>query len=159
MRGTIAPGAALLALWAGLSGCSARSDGKAQDGKEAARPPVAVEAGQARGSEITEGIDVVGTLVPRFDAEVKSEVSGKVSEVLVTEWVRVRKGTPLARVDTSEGEVIVQKAQAAVVAKASGRPFPVASRLAWSSASHDLFPVTRGRLSRSVGTARSSLSC
>lgn len=113
MRRTIGLGATLLALAAGVAGCSPGGGEKAPGGTPAGKPPVAVEASPARASAITEGIDVVGALAPRFDAEVKSEVSGKISDVYVTEWVRVTKGTPLARVDTSEAQLIVQKAQAA----------------------------------------------
>ncbi|HEY5996480.1 MAG TPA: efflux RND transporter periplasmic adaptor subunit, partial [Candidatus Deferrimicrobiaceae bacterium] len=62
----------------------------------------------------------VGTLVPRFDAEVKSEFAGRVAEVFVDQWVRVKAGSPLARVDTREGEVVVRRAESSVaMAKAN----------------------------------------
>ncbi len=110
-RGRIA-WAAILVLSAGLAGCSA--EGKDSRAAGAGKPAVAVEVQKAAAVEIANGIDVVGTLVPKFQAEVKSEVSGSIAEVYVTEWVRVKKGAPLARVDTREAEALLKKAEAAV---------------------------------------------
>ena len=59
-------------------------------------------------------IDAVGTLSPRRDAAVKSEFGGTVAEVYVTEWVRVREGDRLARVDSREAEAVVKRTRAAV---------------------------------------------
>ncbi|MBF0099924.1 MAG: efflux RND transporter periplasmic adaptor subunit [Desulfobacterales bacterium] len=70
--------------------------------------------------DIIEGIDFVGTLTPRFQAEIKSEYTGIVEAVYVTEWQQVKKGDPLAKLDTREGDILLRKAQAAVeVIKAS----------------------------------------
>ncbi len=104
--------AALLVLSAGLAGCSA--EGKDSMAAGPGKPPVAVEVQRAAAVDIANGVDVVGTLVPKFQAEVKSEVSGAIAEVFVTEWVRVKKGAPLARVDTREAEALLKKAEAAV---------------------------------------------
>ena len=50
----------------------------------------------------------------------KSEYLGVVTDVYVNEWVRVKKGTPLAKIDTREMEIISQRARAAVeMAKAA----------------------------------------
>jgi len=76
---------------------------------------VAVETAAARLGELTESVEVVGTLAPKFEAEVKTEHTGIVSEVYVTEWVRVEKGTPLARLDSREAEAEVAGARAAVM--------------------------------------------
>lgn len=118
----LAAAALLVSVLAAVSpGCSGKGspDGKA-GGKEAGPPAVAVEATRAAAADIEEGIDVVGTLSARFQAEVKSEVGGTVAEVYVTEWVRVRKGDPLVRVDTRETEALLKRAEASVeMAKAS----------------------------------------
>lgn len=71
---------------------------------EAGRPPVPVTAVAATVGSLGESVEVVGTLVPKFTADVKSEVTATVTEVYVTEWVPVRKGDRLARFDTSEIE-------------------------------------------------------
>ncbi|HSL22867.1 MAG TPA: efflux RND transporter periplasmic adaptor subunit [Vicinamibacterales bacterium] len=74
----------------------------AQPAAKAGRPPVAVATVAATTADLTEAVDVVGSLAAKFSAEVKSEVSGVVNAVYVTQWVPVRRGTPLARLDTSE---------------------------------------------------------
>ena len=96
-------------------GCSGQgtADGKAGK-KDDGKPPVAVEVSPATTADITDGVDVVGTLAARLQSEVKSEVGGSVAEVYVTEWVRVKKGAPLARVDTSEVEAQKNRAEASV---------------------------------------------
>jgi membrane fusion protein, multidrug efflux system len=107
-------GAVLAALWVGMWGCSKTNEAGKGVEKTGALPPVAVEATTVQARDLTEGIEVVGTLTPKLEARLKAEYSGIVTEVYVTEWVRVKKGTPLAKLDTREIEAIVQKAQAAV---------------------------------------------
>ncbi len=124
--------AAMIVLLGGIIwGCSAQSGEKPQAKKEAARPPVAVEVARVAASDIVDGIEVVGSLAPKFGADVRSEYTGIVTEVPVTEWVRVRKGDVLARLDTREIEVTLQKVRAAVeVAKANLLQGEVAERRA-----------------------------
>jgi len=73
-------------------------------GTAAARPAVAVEVAPVVSGDLKESIAVVGALTPKFQAEVKTEYSGTVTDVLVTEWVRVSKGTILLRFDAREAE-------------------------------------------------------
>ncbi|MGE5190004.1 MAG: efflux RND transporter periplasmic adaptor subunit [Gemmatimonadota bacterium] len=115
-----AAAAALLLLAAWLPGCTAQGRGTGEAAGKAGRPPVAVEAARAAVADVADGIDVVGTLAARHDAEVKSEYGGTVSEVYVTEWVRVKKGQPLAKVDSREGEAVREKARAAVALARAG---------------------------------------
>jgi RND family efflux transporter MFP subunit len=63
---------------------------------------------------MVDAINVVGTLAPKFAADVKSEVSGTVTSVSVTEWVAVRKGQQLARLDTSEELAAIEAVKAGV---------------------------------------------
>lgn len=97
-----------------MAACSTGGDAAKQATPEAARPSVAVETAMATAGVLTEGIDVTGTLAPKFEVDVKSEVAGLVSEVYVTEWVRVKKGEPLARVDIREQEAFVKRTEAAL---------------------------------------------
>jgi membrane fusion protein, multidrug efflux system len=100
--------------------CSKGGDAAKQAIPETVRPPVAVEAAVTAAGSLTEGIDVTGTLAPKFEVDVKSQVAGLVSEVYVTEWVRVKKGEPLARIDIREQEALVKRTEAALEsAKAS----------------------------------------
>lgn len=92
-----------------LAGCSKKQE-------VAVKPPVAVELAVAATAELTEGIEVTGTLEPKYSADVKTQIPGLVKEVYVTQWVAVRKGQPLARIDVAETEASAKRAEAAVAA-------------------------------------------
>jgi len=101
-------------------GCSTQAEDIKQTAKVSERPPVAVEVTKVTASEVTGAIEVTGSLSYKFGADVKSEYTGIVTDVYVNEWVRVKKGDSLAKLDTREAEVVLQKAKAAVeVARAS----------------------------------------
>ena len=104
-----------LFLWVGTAACSREVDGKAEGEKGRGRPAVAVEVATAQLGELTETVEVVGTLAPKFQAEVRAEYSGLVAEVYVTEWVRVKKGTPLARLDSREVEAALEGTRAGLL--------------------------------------------
>lgn len=110
----------LLVLLLAASGCGKPAAGKASP--DGSRPPVAVETAQAAPSELEDAVEVVGTLAAVREADVKTEYSGTVVEVFVTQWVRVKAGTPLARLDGSEVEAAVRSARAgALQAEVSAR--------------------------------------
>lgn len=104
-------GGVLATLMAGLLGCSEKD---AAQTTQASKPPVAVEVAAVTAGELVEGIEVTGSLEPKFSADVKTQIPGLVQQVFVTEWVRVRKGTPLAQIDVAETEAQVKQAEAAV---------------------------------------------
>jgi RND family efflux transporter MFP subunit len=95
-------GATLMA--GACAGTSSESTAPAAAAKEAGRPPVAVSVTPASRADLQESVEIVGTLAPKFSADVQSEVTGTVTAVYVTEWVPVRKGDRLARLDTTETE-------------------------------------------------------
>jgi membrane fusion protein (multidrug efflux system) len=120
MKRRVAFGALLLAFWLASTGCSKSGGDPKKDEKAGGKPPVAVEVSKVSAMDFTEGIDVVGSLSAKFGADVKSEYAGIVTDVYVNEWVRVKKGALLAKIDTREMEIILQKARAAIeVAKAN----------------------------------------
>ncbi|MGZ8458894.1 MAG: efflux RND transporter periplasmic adaptor subunit [Candidatus Deferrimicrobiaceae bacterium] len=120
MNRTLASSVALLLLAAGLSGCFAQGENGGKAANTAGRPLAAVETARAALADTAAGVDVTGNLSPKYDALVKSEFGGTVAEVYVTEWVRVKKGAPLARVDTREAEAMKNKAEASLeMAKAA----------------------------------------
>lgn len=81
---------------------------------------ISVETSPVTVRDIIEGINVVGTLSPKFQTEIKSEYTGIVDQVFVTEWQQVKKGDALAKLDTREGDILLRKAEAGVeVIKAS----------------------------------------
>jgi RND family efflux transporter MFP subunit len=103
----VATGAAVLLLWAGAR---ARPTAVATG-----RPPVAIEAVPAESADVVEYLDVVGSLAPKISARIKSEYSGIVAAVHVTEWVAVRKGQPLAALDDREPQAFAESARAALL--------------------------------------------
>ncbi|MBI5674339.1 MAG: efflux RND transporter periplasmic adaptor subunit [Nitrospirae bacterium] len=107
----------LTALW--MSGCSSKNADNKKD-ENAGPPPVAVETMKVAAAELTEGLDVVGSLTPKLEAEIKSQIPGLISEVRVTEWVRVKKNDLLARIDVSETDGMVKRAEAAVESAKAG---------------------------------------
>lgn len=120
MNRAMASAAVLFLLAAGLSGCSAQGENGGKGANTAGRPLAAVETARAALADMAAGVDVTGNLSPKYDALVKSEFGGTVAEVYVTEWVRVKKGAPLARVDTREAEAMKNKAEASLeMAKAA----------------------------------------
>lgn len=82
---------------------------------EVAKPPVAVELQAAALSSVSDGIEVTGSLEPKFAVDVKTQIPGLVRQVMVSEWVSVRKGQPLARIDVAETEAQVKRAEAGIV--------------------------------------------
>ena len=93
---------------------SSANDGAAE------RPAVAVEATLVAPSDIEDTIAVVGTLTAKFEGEVKAEYSGTITDVYVTAWVPVKKGTLLARFDRREPEASLEAATAARMQAAVG---------------------------------------
>ena len=116
MRRRLVLGALLLVFWVVSVGCSKSGGDPKKDEKAGAgaKPPVAVEVSKVSTVDFTEGIDVVGSLAAKFGSDVKSEYAGIVTDVYVNEWVRVKKGAPLAKIDTREMEILLQKARAAI---------------------------------------------
>jgi RND family efflux transporter MFP subunit len=125
--GLIAVGVAL----AGAAACS--KEGKGAE-LTAGRPPVAVGVSTVTKADLAEAVEVVGTLEPKFSADVKSEVTGVVTDVYVTEWVAVKKGARLARLDTRESEAGIEtlranEAQARVAEARAKREYERAQQL------------------------------
>jgi RND family efflux transporter MFP subunit len=105
---------AMLVFAAMLAACSAT------DKPPAVKPPVAVETAVVKPAEATDAVEVTGTLDPKFWADVKTQIPGLVKEVYVTEWVRVSKGAPLARIDLAEAEAVASRAIASIESARAG---------------------------------------
>jgi membrane fusion protein, multidrug efflux system len=101
----------VLLLLIGPAGCSQEND-KPGAQPSAGKPAVAVDVVTVKTADLAEGIEVIGSLAPKFQSEIKSEYTGIVTEVYVSEWVRVKKGDPLAQLDTREAKILLQKAEA-----------------------------------------------
>jgi len=111
----------VLAAWTVLAGCSGRDGGEKGKAAPAGKQPVAVDAANAATGDVIEGIEVVGILSAKYQAEIKSEYGGVVAKVYVNDWAKVRKGDPLLKVDTREGEVLLLKAKAVLEMAKAGQ--------------------------------------
>jgi membrane fusion protein, multidrug efflux system len=98
-------------------GCS---KGKDKEKSTVAKPALLVEVDKATQADIVEGVDVTGALSAKFQSDVRAEFAGAITDVYVPEWVHVQKGTPLARQDTNELDLMLHRGEAALdVAKAN----------------------------------------
>ena len=102
---------------AAVAGCGREVAGEAASG----RPAVAVEVCVAALDSIVEKVPVVGSLTPKRQADVRSEVSGTVTSVPVTEWVAVARGDVLARLDPREGDASLALARAELARAKAGQ--------------------------------------
>ena len=100
-----------------ISACGSSEAGKTI---ETAKPPVAVEAATAAAADLTDGIEVTGSLESKFSVDIKTQIPGLVKQVFVTEWVRVRKGQSLVRIDVAESEALARRAEAGVASAKAG---------------------------------------
>ena len=97
------------------SACSRSGGGTLATGK----PAVAVEVQTVAAADLSESIAVVGSLAPKLSADLRSEVTAVVAEVYVSEWVSVKKGQPLARLNTRDAEATLAAVKAALAQAAA----------------------------------------
>ena len=104
---------AVLALTMLFCNCTGRNKAK-ETSTVTEKPIAAVETSIAGASKFVQGIEITGELTPKFSVDVRSELKGLVREVAVTEWVPVRKGDLLARLDTEEAQAQVKRIEAGI---------------------------------------------
>ena len=81
-----------------VAGCKGKADATA----ETAPPPVVLgpeNFALVEQAELTDGPPISGSLMPELAAQVRSEVTGSVIEVVADQGMAVKKGTVLARID------------------------------------------------------------
>jgi RND family efflux transporter MFP subunit len=83
--------------------------------EQVSKPPVAVEVQAAAATGVSDSIEVTGSLEPKFSVDVKTQIPGLIKQVMVSEWVHVKKGQPLVRIDVAETEAQVKRAEAGIV--------------------------------------------
>lgn len=110
--------AALCAILLGpaalLSGCGGKGADAASQPAVQAPEPTAVEVAPAQVADVQETLDLVGAIKAKFEATVRSEYTGTLSDVYITEWVTVKKGDALARLDLRDTEARIAQSQAEV---------------------------------------------
>ena len=95
--------------------CACGKNDARKNADQVVKPPVAVEVCSAVRSGVSDGIEVTGSLEPKFSVDVKTQIPGLVKQVMVSEWVHVTKGQPLVRIDVAETEAQVKRAEAGII--------------------------------------------
>lgn len=107
---TIITGIVLLALIA-VAVMRHKAPEKAETAEQDA---TAVEVMTAETKKIESYIDATGSLTAKYSADVRAEASGVIREVFVSDWVAVKKGQALARIDSEELRAAAGRAEASV---------------------------------------------
>jgi membrane fusion protein (multidrug efflux system) len=96
-----------------LFGCSAgEAPGKAADRRERAVKEIPVTAITVQSKEFRRNVEAVGSLFPREEVTVSSEVDGKVDQVFVDVGDRVEAGQPIVGVSTVELKLALDQQRA-----------------------------------------------
>jgi len=104
----------LTSLVIGLASCSGKS-GKSGASKEAAPPamqPQSVEVMTVEKMTLRDTINLTGTIAANESAELRAELAGTLTEILFEEGAPVKKGQPIARIDTRELEAQLAETKA-----------------------------------------------
>jgi RND family efflux transporter MFP subunit len=119
MKQAIAKILALTLVCVVTNACTSKDSTKTPD--QSVKPLIAVETLTVTSSNLTDGIEVTGSLEPKFSVDVKTQIPGLIKQVFVTEWVRVKKGQALARIDVAETEAMAKRAEAGVESAKANR--------------------------------------
>ena len=128
----------LMTIVLSITACG-RSDAQKRT-EQVSKPPVAVEIHAAAYSTVSDSIEVTGSLEPKFSVDVKTQIPGLVTQVMVSEWVHVKKGQPLVRIDVAETEAQVKRAEAGIV---SAKANLVQSQVAANRAERELARIIK----------------
>jgi membrane fusion protein, multidrug efflux system len=95
----------------GLAGC-AGSDGKGGPAGGGAAPAFPVEVAVVRQDTVVDAIQATGQVEPIQGIELRPDIEGRITEVLMREGAEVAAGTPLFRIDDEELKAQVARAEA-----------------------------------------------
>jgi hypothetical protein len=113
-------------------GCSkAESAGNAKQpggpGGGATPPPMPVEVAVAASDTVVDAINASGQIEAVQSIELRPDIEGRLSEILVREGVPAARGTPLFKVDDAELRAEVARAAPASCSLSARRPRPISS--------------------------------
>ncbi len=102
-----------LAALAVLAACGGKDEPAAAAAQGAKAPSaVPVEVVAARRDTVVDAIEATGEIEAVQSIELRPDVDGRISEILVREGATVGKGTPLFRIDDAERRAEVERARA-----------------------------------------------
>jgi multidrug efflux pump subunit AcrA (membrane-fusion protein) len=88
--------------------------GRGRGGRGGTPAAVPVETTTVQRISIERAVDLSGTLISPDQARVSSEVAGKVNEVLVEIGQEIGAGQPMVRLDTTELNLALERAESAM---------------------------------------------
>jgi RND family efflux transporter MFP subunit len=98
-----------------LYGCGQRSSSpQGRPGAQQRNQSVSIQTTTVQRASFQRQVDLSGTLVSPDQVRVSSEVAGKVTEVLIEIGQEVTAGQPLVRLDTTELNLALQRAESAL---------------------------------------------
>jgi membrane fusion protein (multidrug efflux system) len=110
------PGIALVAAVAALSACGSEKKAVAANtppgGGPGAMPAMIVEVVEARSDTVVDAIEATGQIEALQSIELRPDVEGRLTGILVNEGTVVSKGAPLFKVDDAELKAQVARAEA-----------------------------------------------
>ena len=100
----------LVAL-AAVAGCK-KAPAASKPTAGTAAPAIPVDAAMAVADTVIDAIAATGQIEPLQQIELRPDIEGRISEILVREGTEVAKGTPLFRIDDAELRAQVARAEA-----------------------------------------------
>lgn len=101
----IAAAVAVLVVIGGVVGFSVTRDSRSR---------ITVQTGKAAKSDLVSTVSASGEIKPKKFVNVSANVSGRITDLLVEEGQRVRKGQVMARIDSTRFEAVTRQSDAAV---------------------------------------------
>ena len=102
----------LLAILSLAAACNSKKDeAVAANNRQRAQGPVIVDAFVIKASEVSEDVEVPGTLMPFEETQIRAEVGGRIVELNINEGAKVKKGTLLVKIFDRDLQAQLRKLQ------------------------------------------------
>ena len=101
----------LLTIFLFVIACTSKKQDPAAANQQRAQGPVIVTAFVIKSSEVSEAVEVPGTLLPFEETQIRAEVGGRIVELNVNEGANVKKGTLLVKIFDQDLQAQLKKLQ------------------------------------------------
>jgi len=152
----------LLVLSFLVTGCNEKKDKVSGGGRGNARSkdPLAVEGFLVESSEVSETVEVPGTLFPAEETQIRAEVSGRVIQLNIPEGAVVNKGMMLVKLFDQDLQAQLRKleVQLQIAEKTVERQKELLAINGISQQDYDLSSLTADNLKADIQTIRIAIS-
>ena len=101
----------LLTLLFLAAACNSKKNEPVAANRQRAQGPVIVDAFVIKASEVSEAVEVPGTLMPFEETQIQAEVGGRIVELNINEGAKVKKGTLLVKIFDKDLQAQLKKLQ------------------------------------------------